>query len=262
MPYALRGLTEYKKHLVKFFQFASNNSDLYQHVPRIAISASQILTKLVGSNDRQWSFSISPLWEIPIEDPDQFGDYQASLLVGGIVYVEDSALTNHSFSVCVSLYSPSLEDTQRASHMNFDSAEGDYPLSCCGRMFQDKKRIARRFHFDIDCETKSDKPTFHLQYGGKPSRNLLKDDIHYCLDPFIENPRIPYSPVNIVLLLDMLLREFDTPMGSKLIKEKDWKGLVRMSEKLLLKDYYVRMNSYFNESGGPTLCESLYGENA
>ena len=107
-----------------------------------------------------------------------------------------------------------------------------------------------------------------MQFGGSCNRDeeavRLKEDaeLHYCLDNLIEIPRFPYPPIDIILLLDILLRQFDTKVDRGFVEDPSWLRLVLRSEDFRIKAYYKKINDYFRHKGNiqppiKTLFESL-----
>lgn len=109
-----------------------------------------------------------------------------------------------------------------------------------------KPRIIRRFHFDYDINELEDHPMFHLQYGGNPEGSLVNN--FYCLEGWLETPRIFFTPMNLPLVFDLVLREFNTELGKKLLKKSEWIKIVRESEDKILEPYFIVCREYFKNS--------------
>lgn len=115
-------------------------------------------------------------------------------------------------------------------------------ISCCEGFCKNDSSVVRRFHFDISIripeifETKS-----HLQFGGicheqSAFFEYYGSNLHYCLDNRIDIPRLPYPPLDIITLLDIFLRQFNTSIDYTFEKKKEWIDLVRKSEDFQLKN--------------------------
>jgi len=218
---------DYKKHLEKCFKYISNNPDINAKCYDISGHAKSIFSKLKSYKSAiNWSLLIEPPWKIPIENDKNFRNHSAYLLISGIMEVRDLKFTRYSFSVCI--------------------VKGN--------------NIIRRFHFDVGTgSTGILKPICHMQYGGKAHELNSDPNLNYHLDPSIEKPRFPFPPIDFILLLDLLLRQFNTTLGKKFIEERNWKRLVKESERYRLQNYYFQIHRYFNNINNKrhTLFEEL-----
>ncbi len=180
-----------------------------------------------------------PKLEIPI-DSSYSKHHNPSLLIGGVIRGDGPTITYSSLSVCL-------------IHSTDDSYQKTASDSCCLNSFRKTKRIVRRFHFDFQPES-TKHPCSHIQYGGNiPSEY---SDFHYCVED-IDNPRIHYFPIDVVLLLDMFLKEFPTPL-KPLTSENNWRGLVFESQELWWKEYVDTLKDCLNNSQGKTFHELVY----
>jgi hypothetical protein len=99
-----------------------------------------------------------------------------------------------------------------------------------------------------------------MQYGGKATHELNSNsDLNYSLDDWMEKPRFIFPPLDIVLLLDSTLAQISTTLGQKFTQEPNWKSLVKESEKLRLRTYYIRIQQYMSNinNNKHTLFEEL-----
>ncbi len=194
-------------------------------------------------DDKNWILEIKPNWELPLlDDRSGFTPNTASALLGGIVKVENGCLSEYSFTLCLTLIGNSEDTTITRSYCNVPS--------CCLKDYRERKRVVRKFHFDVD-PTNTDRPISHLQYGGILS---IGEDIHYCLEHKIKKPRLPYPPMDFVLILDLLLEQFD---NLRPLKEDNWNSLVKKSEEILMYRYYAKINGHFKIDKRKTLLEFL-----
>jgi hypothetical protein len=169
---------------------------------------------------------MEPPWLISIVNDENFRDHPGYLLIGGKIEVRNCLFTFYSFSLCIVI----------------------------------NGKIARRFHFDIDTGNgKATKPQCHMQYGGEAHELNFNPGLDYSLHPWMEKPRLPFPPLDIVLLLDFTLAQINTSLGPKFTKEANWKNLVKNSEKLRLKEYYDQIYQYLGNSDNDklTLFEKL-----
>jgi hypothetical protein len=219
-------LEEYKNHLEKFLFYMQNNQEVDAKWHQVANQASSIYSKLKSIRDsNNWSLSISPPLNVPIENDRDFQKQTGFLLISGGIEVKHSMLAFHSFSVCV-------------------VANG---------------QIVRRFHFDIDAAANIDgRPKCHLQYGGDAQRELqFMSHLKHNLDSWLKKPRLPFPPFDIVLLFDLILRQLGTAVGTKFVEETYWKRLVKESERITMRSYYDYIHAYFGGSTPDTLFDRL-----
>ena len=120
-----------------------------------------------------------------------------------------------------------------------------YYLAICEETKTSK--ILRKFHFDYDegnhPKSRSDKPIFHLQYGGKISTRMKNDgfDENHCnhMDTNIEFPRIIFIPMCLIFLIYIIFKEFDQETAELLFsQDSSWHKQLKASEKLLLQPFY------------------------
>lgn len=219
-------VAEYKQHLENFLKFMCNNQDINANYANIPKTSSNVLSKLKAFRDEtSWSMSITPAWDIGIENDLNFGRRKGQLLIGGRIEVKDSKLAFYSFSVSI----------------------------------VENSRIIRRFHFDVDTGAKAEeeRPKCHMQYAGDAQNEIEHAAVTYDLDHWLIKPRLPFPPIDIVLLLDLMLRQMGTAIGRKLVEEPFWKSLVRESERFTIRDYYSQIDRYFGSSSKSTLFETL-----
>lgn len=120
--------------------------------------------------------------------------------------------------------------------------------------FQPSK-VIRRFHFDYDdgsdVASRSAKPFYHLQYGGKISSRMqdegFKDEHNLHSDPEFSEPRISYFPMSLIFLVYMALKEFDREHADMLSKP-EWRARMRNSEKLMLERFYKTCCKAFSKN--------------
>lgn len=107
---------------------------------------------------------------------------------------------------------------------------------------QGRKRVIKRFHIDRRVQaTNLPEPLYHLHIGGNP------DQCEYCWIPKnIDEPRIHYFPMDLVLICEFVLINF-YPNSSRELREKpEWKSLVRKSQDLYLSPYLEKIAGYIN----------------
>ena len=233
-----------KKHLTKFLSFLMENPDFGQLQNDQQGRIKQVYGKLIGSVG-DWQLDI-PQIEICIRN-QKYLSHCPSILIGGTIKGKNDEIIDQKITVCIS-FKDKKPARQVASHVNIDS--------CCLNIYGDGdwRRIIRRFHFDFQLD---EKPIYHIQYGGKFKEEDHLGKCHYCLESFLEEPRIHYFPMDLVLILDLFIRQFDTDL-SKLIEKDEWKGYVRKSQDIWLKDYCNDLSMLCNRNTSETIIENLY----
>lgn len=243
-----------RQHILKSLQFIMNNSD-FATLPHDQVKLiGTAYFGLKGAPDQEWTAMI-PQLEIPILN-DKLTKHSPCMLIGGTIGGQESQTTFSSLSVCI-LFASSADNEEDYEDQPTSDSLLNVP-SCCLNVCGETRRIVRRFHFDFQPGGKV-RPLSHIQYGGKFPKDERFGDCHYCLEHFLENPRFQFPQMDLVLLLDMIIREFQTPL-EKWKEEKDWKGLVLVSQALCYRDYWNIMAGYLNNPNGRTLHERIYGD--
>ncbi len=249
------------KIILNTLGYIKNNSDFAQLSAAYygAIIPDQIRTvqaahsRLLSSRPDKWQISI-PILDIPIKDNQLVDRHNATVLLGGEIEALNGKIMRSCMSICIT----------------FTSAKGAYVLSpadssrslniqsCCQHQCIDVKRVVRRFHFDYQPGDLGI-PISHMQYGGKfPDRVGLTSNWHYCLEHFLENPRLHYPPMDLALLLDLALREFKTPL-SKWTKQGQWNNLVLNSQGFWWRHYWESVGDHLKRDSTPTFHQFFYG---
>jgi hypothetical protein len=234
-------LSDYKKHLSVAFHYISQDPMIKHVRPEISDSSEKIFSKLKSCNSSStWAFTIDPPWIVQIRKDRYFGDCDASLAIGGEMRVVNSAFDRYNFYVSI------IRNYWGPKNLTvYDS--------CCEANCRGINRIVRRFHFDTDggikdtLETKS-----HVQFGGicheeTAIREQIGKSVHYCLDNKLDIPRLPYPPIDIILLFDILIRQFETEINKDFVGKSEWIHIVRTTEDFRLKNYYREISNYYQK---------------
>lgn len=229
-----------RDHLLEALDYIYTYAEFWQLTDQLYPSLSpdqmgpikRAFSQLKGASADNY-YSNIPQIEIPVSDKS-LEQHNPSILIGGEIRSRDGVINHSSFSLCVTFSSNSSITPDNSISMNTDS--------CCLVHYGNTKRIIRRFHFDHQ-PYESQRPSTHLQYGGHfPDTDIDTTGMHYCLHNSLDNPRLPYFPMDFVLLLDLAIRDFETPLVS-LVKESDWKSLVLKSQQIWWSDYLNWLNS-------------------
>jgi hypothetical protein len=218
-------------------------------MPAVYSSATSIFSKLrTYGNNSDWAIEIDPPWEFEAtalrEGPSK---RPVSVLLSGQITVKGCHFSKYSFVVSVIIRS--LYGTHSA------------PLASCCEKFKKVPydvRVLRRFHLDIHTDPSDiveKRPICHIQYGGK-AKEL--EAYHYCQDSWLDKPRFPSPPFDVLLLLYMILRQFQ---GSAKFVDRDWLALIRKSEKLIWGAYYDQVARQLNQDSKSLLYDALCDKN-
>lgn len=247
-----KNVVAYKRHLEKSFTYIANNDIINENCSNLTNYARSILSKLKSSRETKWSYKIDPPWLIPILRDRNFRKDNASLLLGGIMSVDESQL-KYSFSTTILVFptgeTPDFDDPLIASS-----------ISCCERYNYDKNIAIRRFHLDVsEGVPKILEPKSHLHLGGYIYQEEYDhiQNLHYCGYSSIAIPRFPNPPLDFVLLIDFLLRQFNTIIEKRFVEDPNWRNIVKMSEKFRLEQYYISIMKYFEIKNNRTLFETM-----
>ena len=190
-----------------------------------------------------WSVGISQAWKIPVIENNLCGVQGESLLIiTGHINTQDGKLQDQSISVSLV-----LNPNKNQKEVNgYDS----------GKLVKNVPVVVRRFHFDYDLGIEEDdRPRSHIQYGGKFEKERIGiDELKYSLFSSLQTPRIPCPPYDLVLVVDLFLHQYKTPLD-QIKAEPEWKKLVKESEELWTKGYYCELANHLDSTGAT---ESLY----
>ena len=123
-----------------------------------------------------------------------------------------------------------------------------YALCMCEDTEQ--KTLMRKFHFDYDPQVNasaSKKPKYHLQYGGKATPSLKKNDISTKdLQDWLSVPRLSFTPINLALFLDIVFNEFPSEHTQRVIENKEWREMIKTNEENVLLPYFRNVNQFIS----------------
>jgi len=118
-----------------------------------------------------------------------------------------------------------------------------YSIAICNET--SKSKVLRRFHFDFDLKTdssgQSEKPLFHLQFGGELSPRMIREGFteseYGHIESWLSLPRIIHMPMSFIFLVFLVIKELDEEHSNILCKP-GWNARLRDSEELMLKDFF------------------------
>jgi len=232
----------FKNLFLDFLKYLFNSKEINTVNKSISDFSLSWYSHLKEANADHWRLSIDPPWALEIVEDKYLGKNTAYLLIGGEIEIHNFSFKSYNF------YATIVKKAQHASH------DTHTYLSCCEKEYGNTSRVVRRFHFDTGNENpETYESSSHMQFGGIYDREISavkeREDVilHCCLDNKITLPRFPYPPIDIIVLLDMLLRQFNTFVERSFLETKTWLDLVRRSEDFRMKSYYCKINQYFNQ---------------
>ena len=174
---------------------------------------------LSGLVQQRWSCSFQSKFQFLIHWDVNYINMDCRLILGADIWKQKNGATISNASYCIFV----VEGTNKP------------------------KKILRKFHFDYvtaRLDQREPHPRFHLQYcGGLPpaAKTLgITNDLMTPLYPYVEGPRIFFSPMTLGLLMNMAFYEFPCDDTEKSRKSGEWQNLVRENEKLVLMPFYKR----------------------
>jgi hypothetical protein len=116
-----------------------------------------------------------------------------------------------------------------------------YYLAIC-RNEEMKNEPLRKLHFDYtepDPSHRQPHPIFHFQQPGKLTRAMTEAGCNIDhLYPWLSEPRLPYMPMSLALLINLVFSEFPDEKTTRFIEHTEWRHLIHKNEVLLLYPYY------------------------
>lgn len=238
-----------KTQLEKCFQFLANDHRIIKLGGEQNKFFERALSHIRNVGQGNW-LSYIPQLCIPFSSKTIVKKHNPELLLGFEANGNGERVLKQSISLCISFCS---EDGAYKQNINAANT-----VSCCFEKCKrsGSRRIVRKFHFDYQPHDNI-KPDFHIQYGGKFKEESRLGVCHYCLEHFIDEPRLFYPPMDLVLVFDLMLHTFETKLD-KIKGEGDWKGIVRKSQQYLWSKYWGELDSISKSTTGDTVHESLY----
>lgn len=229
---------EYRDNLFKAFVYLTTHNLVRQYGSMLnSVSAARgVLSDAKRRSGYPWIVDVNPNWRIPVLDETVCGvPGNTELLVGGRIQVDDSRpKIEQSVNVCV-LFTPKADVAETNGYG-------------CSRLLRSHTYVVRRFHFDYDSSyIGNDRPRTHFQYGGTPQSEIRSTNMAYHLFSSLDIPRVPYAPYDIVLVLDLFLRQFRTPLEA-VVADPKWKSVVCESERLWLTGYFGHLHQHINQN--------------
>jgi len=196
-------------------RIAGLENDQHSRLESKVFEVRGLLQGLSSQNVNAWELSIEYL-EIPVTDM-HYTHHQPTILIGAVIKGDRDKILYESATLSVTF------STETAANNLYT---GD-SVSCCYGKLGNKKRIVRHFHFDFQPGVERIVPS-HVQFGGKFNQQGHVGDCHYCLEHFLEPPRIPIPPVDYIMLIDLAIREFETDLRA-IADDRNWRAIVEDS---------------------------------
>ena len=207
-------------HLLKALEFLTRSPQVGTYAKTLRHSCTTAQPSLQGSNENTWRLTMAP-WTFELSGAGRRGQQDCSKIVmGAVIQTDGGRLLHQTVPICV------VTRPRCFSHG---------PPWCKQPAGQDGEAATRRLHFDYDANV-TRWPKHHLQIGGNPRELTAAGSYYYAVAEDPSEPRVPAPSLDVVLALDLVMREFDT--GLDLPQEPGWRKLVIRSEELSLKPYF------------------------
>lgn len=237
-------LDQYRSHLLKGLGFLANSRQV-RKIDGLQIAIRSSLRELESGSSRDWKLSTGIPWMFPLNWSDIHPPATARLAVGVNIAIRKGSIDQHVvvFLVITEGGTVPVPDTD----------------SCCRRTCPETPRVIRRVHFDLDtAKSGSERPRAHLQFGGQIDPFVAAAGYHYCMDSYLDYPRIACQPMDPFLLLEFLLRQFRPPFADTLTDEPMWHGIIRKSEEMWLRRHFSDSARFLEMDGrGQTFYQML-----
>jgi len=224
-------LQEYHANLVQAFRVLEQKARAADGCDAVADAAQQARIKLTEQTTpgTRWALAVNPNLRVPLSDGVLVNaPGRGYLLIGGDVACERDGTVEQSIAVAMVVH---------------EAPETGLRGICCYEGFRSRHVVLRRIHWDITgSERAAGAPVVHLQVGGKPKSFPPIPDAqsHYCAGHWIEEPRMPSLPLDFVLVVDLLLRQVDSPLR-ELVQEPEWNAVRQKSSELWVVPYCIAM---------------------
>lgn len=122
-------------------------------------------------------------------------------------------------------------------------------------------KIYRKFHFDYHPDAKNHGHSiFHFQYGGGLSSKLKGKYSEKDYFPWLKEPRIPFKPMSLALLIHLLFINIEDQEVKKVRDTPEWKSLVRNNELFLWKNFFTNCYTYIKSTRFQSLFDYYCGK--
>jgi len=190
-------------------------------------------------NDFQMSVSQEDPIKLILKEHHVLSSIEISMDIKGKIEIE-KPVVYEEYNILVRL----LSDKKNISYREkLDSIQ-------VGDKFKEEgcTRIIAQYHFDIK-EPDANEPFFHLHFGGKHTLDEM------CWYPSnIEEPRFPYPPMDIMLLMEFILQNYYPKESNGLRQTPEWKVIIKKSQNIFQK-YYFEKCIEFLEKDSSTLMQ-------
>lgn len=229
-----------REHLLHVLRYLTKSKPIASYAKTLLTSSSLALKQLGESSEDAWNLVMQP-WTLEVKGSSRRGQQDCiQVVMGAVIRTAGGMLTYQSIP------------------MNVVVKPGCFahdPPWCTRPAESPSATSTRRLHFDFDASV-SKWPKNHLQIGGNAQELRTAGNYHYAVAEDPSEPRVPAPSLDLVLALDLVLREFDTNL--ELPQDAEWRNLVFRSEKLCLKPYFEDLLAHLGaESADLPLIEYL-----
>lgn len=228
-----------REHLLASFAFLARSRPVASYAKGLLGSCNTAVSQLGGSKEGDWKLLMTP-WSLNVRGPRYRGQEGCSeIVMGATVTAEGGVIVKQSIPISIVVRPKCF-------------AHG--PPWCKQPHDSESSTAVRRFHFDFDTSV-TKWPKNHLQVGGNAGELRIVGPYHYAVAEDPSEPRVPMPSLDVVLALDLVMREFDTSL--ELPRESGWRKLVVRSEELWLKPYFARAHEYLQSVREAPLIDQL-----
>ena len=126
---------------------------------------------------------------------------------------------------------------------DYDSETIKEKIEACG-----KKRVMIRFHFEKRSQNEDPELYYHFHIGGKQGEHE-----NYWLPSQVEEPRFPHPPMDLLLILEFIIRNYvrTERVNEKLFKLTEdpiWRESIKQSEKIFQQQYFENSLNALNQN--------------
>lgn len=109
--------------------------------------------------------------------------------------------------------------------------------------FSNKNKVLSHWHLDFDSNNANEyiHPDFHLTFGGEAMK-IEGDDENTVFGKvlLVPSPRLPYPPMDAILGIDFIIRNFvTTNIANKIINNSQYRSAIKSSQERLWRPYIL-----------------------
>jgi len=214
--------------LLAVLRYLTRSKPIASYAKTLLTSSSIAVKQLEKASQDVWNIVMQP-WTLEVKGAARRGQQDCTQIVmGAVIKAAGGVLTYQSIPINV------VVKPRCFAHD---------PPWCTRPADSSSATSTRRLHFDFDAAV-SKWPKHHMQIGGNAQELRTAGNYHYAVAEDPSEPRVPAPSLDLVLALDLVLREFDTSL--ELPQDVEWRKLVFRSEELCLTPYFTKLLAHLN----------------